>query len=84
MLDPFFGTVTTGAVAKKIGRNFIGIEKDATYVKGAQERIDNVEAVDNEICLEFSAKKRQPRIPCGAVVERGLLSPGDILYDASK
>lgn len=84
VLDPFFGTGTTGAVAKKLGRNFIGIEKDATYVKGAQERIDAMERVENELCLEFSAKKRQPRIPFGAVVERGLLNPGDILYDANR
>ena len=84
VLDPFFGTGTTGAVAKKIGRNFIGIEKDPIYVEGARARIDSVEVVDNEVCLEFSTKKRQPRIPFGAVVERGLLNPGDILYDASR
>ena len=84
VLDPFFGTGTTGAVAKKIGRNFIGIEKDATYVAGAQKRIDEVEPVANELCLEYTCKKRQPRIPFGAVVERGLLSPGDILYDSSR
>ena len=64
VLDPFFGTGTTGAVAKKLGRNFIGIE--------------------NEICLEYSSKKRQPRVPFGSVVERGLLNPGDILYDAGR
>ena len=84
ILDPFFGTGTTGAVAKKIGRNFIGIEKDAHYCAGAQKRIDEVQPVKNEICLEFSEKKRQPRIPFGAVVERGLLNPGDMLYDATK
>lgn len=84
ILDPFFGTGTTGAVAKKIGRNFIGIEKDAHYCAGAQKRIDEVQPVENEICLEFSEKKRQPRIPFGAVVERGLLNPGDLLYDATK
>lgn len=84
ILDPFFGTGTTGAVAKKIGRNFIGIEKDAHYCAGAQKRIDEVQSVENEICLEFSEKKRQPRIPFGAVVERGLLNPGDMLYDATK
>lgn len=84
VLDPFFGTGTTGAVAKKLGRNFIGIEKDKHYVKGAQARIDAVERVENELCLEFSSKKRQPRIPFGAVVERGLLNPGDILYDAGR
>ncbi len=84
ILDPFFGTGTTGAVAKKLGRNFIGIERDAVYVKGAQKRIAAVEKVSNDLCLEFSSKKRQPRIPFGAVVERGLLNPGDILFDANK
>ena len=84
ILDPFFGTGSTDAVAKKIGRNFIGIEKDAHYCAGAQKRIDEVQSVENEICLEFSEKKRQPRIPFGAVVERGLLNPGDMLYDATK
>lgn len=84
VLDPFFGTGTTGAVAKKLGRNFIGIERDANYVKGAQARINSVEAVENLNCLEFSSKKRQPRIPFGSVVERGLLNPGDWLYDAGR
>ena len=84
VLDPFFGTGTTGAVAKKLGRNFIGIEKDVQYVAGARARIEAVEPVDNQLCLEYSSKKRQPRIPFGNVVERGLLTPGDILYDASR
>ena len=84
VLDPFFGTGTTGAVAKKLGRHFIGLEKDAGYVVGAQQRIDAVERVKNELCLEFSSKKRQPRIPFGSVVERGLLTPGDWLFDASR
>ena len=84
VLDPFFGTGTTGAVAKKLGRHFIGIEKDAGYVVGAQQRIDAVERVKNELCLEFSSKKRQPRIPFGSVVERGLLTPGDWVFDASR
>lgn len=84
ILDPFFGTGTTGAVAKKLGRNFIGIEKDATYVAGAQARIDAIAPVENELCLEYTSKKRQPRVPFGNVVERGLLNPGDILYDISR
>ena len=84
ILDPFFGTGTTGAVAKKLGRNFIGIERDINYVKGAQARIDAVQPVDNTLCLEMVSKKRQPRIPFGSVVERGLLNPGDVLYDAGR
>ncbi len=84
VLDPFFGTGTTGAVAKKLGRNFIGIEKDPAYVKGAQERIDAVVQSDNALCLEYSSKKRQPRVPFGNVVERGLLAPGDVLYDSGR
>lgn len=84
VLDPFFGTGTTGAVAKKLGRNYIGIEKDAAYVAGAAKRLAEVVPVENEICLEYSSKKRQPRIPFGNVIERGLLSPGDVLYDANR
>ena len=84
VLDPFFGTGTTGAVAKKLGRNFIGIERDRSYVEGAQERLDSVQRIKEEGCLEFSTKKRQPRIPFGSVVERGLLSAGDKLYDAHR
>ena len=84
VLDPFFGTGTTGAVAKKLGRNFIGIERDINYVKGAQARIDAVEPVENAMCLEMVSKKRQPRVPFGAVVERGFLNPGDFLYDAHR
>lgn len=84
VLDPFFGTGTTGAVAKKLGRNFIGIEKDKSYVKYAQKRIDDVEKIEDKDCLEFSAKLKQPRIPFGLVVERGLLCAGDKLYSADK
>ena len=65
VLDPFFGTGTTGAVAKKIGRNFIGIERDAQYVRGAEARIAEVTRVKNDACLGYATKKRQPRGPFG-------------------
>lgn len=84
VLDPFFGTGTTGAVAKKLGRNFIGIEKNAEYVKGAQARIDAISGVSENAALEFSCKRKQPRIPFGSVVERGLLEPGTFLYDSGR
>ncbi|MDR1694322.1 MAG: site-specific DNA-methyltransferase [Lactobacillaceae bacterium] len=83
VLDPFFGTGTTGAVAKKLGRNYIGIERDAIYVKAARERIDNITPIEDG-CLEFSCKKKQPRIPFGLVIEKGLLEPGMQLYSANK
>lgn len=84
VLDPFFGTGTTGAVAKKLGRHFIGIEKDAAYVRGAEARLDAIEPIANEVALEFSCKRKQPRVPFGAVIERGLLEPGTFLYDANR
>lgn len=81
VLDPFFGTGTTGAVAKKMGRNFIGIEKDITYVNGALERLKQVEKID-DCALEYTVKKKVQRIPFGAIIERGMLKPGDVLSDA--
>jgi site-specific DNA-methyltransferase (adenine-specific) len=80
VLDPFFGTGTTGAVAKKLGRNWIGIERDKKYIRVAQERIDGVQKADEEaIDVE---KQKQVRIPFGALIENGLLRPGQMLYFA--
>lgn len=84
VLDPFFGTGTTGAVAKRLGRNFIGIEKDATYIKGAQARLNEVVLSPEEAALEYTCKRKLPKVPFGAVLERGLISPGDVLYDEKK
>ena len=81
VLDPFFGTGTTGAVAKKLGRGFIGIEQNPAYAGVAKKRIDAIQSGDSAT-LEIMTKKREPRIPFGWVVERGLLNPGDILTDA--
>ena len=84
VLDPFFGTGTTGAVAKKLGRKFIGIEKDVTYIKGARARINKIEENIDEAGLEYTCKRKLPKVPFGAVLERGLISPGDVLYDDKK
>jgi len=79
VLDPFFGTGTTGAVAKKLGRNFIGIEREAAYRKVARKRIDAARKYDRA-SLEVSASKRaEPRVPFGQIVERGMLNPGEML-----
>jgi DNA modification methylase len=81
VLDPFFGSGTTGAVAKKLGRNYIGIERDKKYVKVAQLRIDSVEASPAE-ALTLPERRNQVRVPFGALLESGLLTAGQKLYFA--
>lgn len=78
VLDPFFGSGTTGAVAKKLGRNFIGLERDKKYVRVAQKRIDAVTAVDAG-ALTLPDKRKQARVPFGTLLEAGLLQPGQKL-----
>ncbi|MCF8496527.1 MAG: site-specific DNA-methyltransferase [Alphaproteobacteria bacterium] len=83
VLDPFFGTGTTGAVAKKLGRPFIGIERDKTYAAVARDRIDAVEPMEDSL-MDTKPKREQPRVPFGTLIERGLLRPGVILTDSQK
>jgi modification methylase len=79
VLDPFFGTGTTGAVAKMLGREFIGIEREEAYRKVAEKRISRVRKFD-KAALEVSVSKRaEPRVPFGQLVERGMLRPGEQL-----
>jgi len=81
VLDPFFGTGTTGAVAKKLHRHWIGIERDPDYVRLAQERIDATMPVPlDHIALTKRSKRSEPKIPFGNLLEAGLLQPGDTLY----
>ncbi|MBV8976057.1 MAG: site-specific DNA-methyltransferase [Alphaproteobacteria bacterium] len=79
VLDPFFGSGTTGAVAKRLGRRFIGIERDPEYVRIARERIAGVAEAEMESVAVTRSKRAEPRIPFGWVVERGLLPPGTLL-----
>jgi modification methylase len=79
VLDPFFGTGTTGAVAKMLGRDFIGIEREESYRIAAEKRLSNVRKFDKS-ALEVTASKRaEPRVPFGQLVERGMLRPGEEL-----
>lgn len=81
ILDPFFGSGTTGAVAKKLGRNYLGIEQDRHYIEIATKRIKEIpDSVDHAL-LTTPSKKTEPRIPFGWLVERGLLEPGTVLVD---
>lgn len=82
VLDPFFGSGTSGAVAKKLRRRWIGIERDARYVEFARQRIEAVEpAGDEELFQEMGRRKRsEARLPFGSLLENGLLEPGQALY----
>ncbi|MDH5798916.1 MAG: site-specific DNA-methyltransferase, partial [Paracoccaceae bacterium] len=79
VLDPFFGTGTTGAVAKMLGREFVGIEREEAYRKVAEKRIANVRKYDREALVVSTSKRAEPRVPFGQLVERGMLRPGEEL-----
>ncbi len=84
VLDPFFGTGTTGAVAKRLGRRYLGIERDAAYRKVAEERLRQVAPAAPEDVAIAKTKREEVRIPFGLVVERGLLEPGTKLFDPAR
>ncbi len=81
ILDPFFGSGTTGAVAKKLRRNWVGLERDADYAKLAKKRIAAISEGEDATLLSTPSKRAEPRIPFGWLVERGLLTAGDVLTD---
>ncbi|MDP1985895.1 site-specific DNA-methyltransferase, partial [Phenylobacterium sp.] len=80
ILDPFFGSGTTGAAAKRLGRRFIGLEKEDDYIAVAKTRISKVIPVSPEDVQVTGSKRSEPRVPFGQIVEAGLLRPGDVLY----
>lgn len=82
ILDPFFGTGTTGAVAKKLGRRFIGIEREPNYVEAASRRIDAISPrlFDDEVLGRLETKRSAPRVAFSTLLENGLLSPGATLF----
>ena len=84
ILDPFMGSGTTGAVAKKLGRNFLGIERDKRYFKAAERRISKVSEIDDHCNVPMVNKKTEKRIPFGYLVESGLVEPGLNLFDHKK
>jgi len=85
VLDPFFGSGTTGAVAKKLGRDWIGIERNSNYIDIAQRRIDAIPEIKADISMLTTPNKQtQPRVPFGSVIEEGLLNAGDELFDIRK
>jgi len=84
VLDPFFGSGTTGSVAKQLGRNYIGLERDPDYAKLAGKRLARIQRVSDEEFVRTPTKKDLPRVPFGRLLESGLLQPGEVLTDPSR
>ena len=84
VLDPFLGSGTTGALAKRLGRRFIGIERDPGYAALARDRIAGIKELAQNNLATTQSKRQQPRIPFGTLVERGMINPGETLYDRRK
>jgi modification methylase len=84
VLDPFSGTGTTGAVARRLRRRFIGVEREAEYAAAAEERIAAVEPMAEAALASFMTAREAPRVPFSTLVERGLVTPGIRLVDAKK
>ncbi|WP_422678312.1 site-specific DNA-methyltransferase [Bosea beijingensis] len=84
ILDPFFGTGTTGAVAKALGRRFIGLERDPVYAKAARERIEAVTPLAPEAFSAAPSKRSEPRVPFLSLVEAGLVKAGETVHDEKR
>ncbi len=84
VLDPFFGTGTTGAVARRLGRRWIGIEREDKYIKVANQRIAATLPLDESAMLSIPEKKAAPRVAFGLLVESGLIPPGSVLSDTRR
>jgi modification methylase len=83
VLDPFLGSGTSAVAAKRLGRAFIGIERDAVYAEAARARLNSLEAFDRASLQIAKGKRAEQRIPFGALVELGLIAPGTVLYDSA-
>lgn len=83
VLDPFFGTGTTGAIAKRLGRNFIGIEREQAYIDASIDRIDKEKTILDDIST-LSLEVKPPKVPIDKLIKKGYLSVGQALYSKDK
>ena len=83
VLDPFFGTGTTGAVAKRLGRHFVGVEREQDYIDAATARIDAIDPAQPSSLEMATGKRGEPRIPFGVLIETGLIAPGSRIGPAT-
>ena len=84
VLDPFFGTGTTGAVARRLGRRWIGIERESRYIKVARARIESTLELDESAMKVMASRSTQPKVPFGTLVECGFVAPGTLLTDSKR
>jgi len=84
VLDPFLGSGTTGAVAKRLGRRFVGIERDPLYAEAARARIEGIAPLPEAVLAGTPSKRAEARIAFLSVVEAGLIRPGETLFDARR
>ena len=84
ILDPFLGSGTTAVVAKKLGRNFFGIEREKTYFEAATKRLKNTKIIEDHYLDTIQNNRSKPRIPFGSLVELGVIKPGTEIYDQKK
>ena len=84
VLDPFFGTGTTGAVARRLGREFIGCEREESYIAVAEERIAAALPLDESALTTMMSKRSAPRVAFGQLIESGMIAPGAQLFDRKR
>jgi modification methylase len=84
VLDPFFGSGTTGAVAKRLGRHFVGIEREQDYIDAALERIEAVKPLGAMELTVLTGKRAEPRVAFGSLVDTGLIKAGTTLWDSQR
>ena len=84
VFDPFLGTGTTAIVAKKMGRNYFGIEKELKYFNAAKDRLQKTEKIEDDYLDSIKNNKSKPRIPFGSLVELGIIKPGTNIFDEKK
>ena len=84
IFDPFFFLGTTAVVAKKLGRNYFGVEKDKKYFRAASERINKTQIIEESNLDTLGNNKSKPRVPFGSLVELGIIKPGTNIFDQKK
>jgi modification methylase len=84
VLDPFFGSGTTGVAARRLGRSFLGLERDPAYAEAARRRIEAVEPLPEAALAIAPTRRSEPRVAFSSVLEAGLMRPGERLVDARR